>query len=601
MRIRRFALAFAASACAAIGGGTSASAAATALCNVPIRMSDGVVLRANVWLPAPSTKRYPTILTATGYNKDTTNPTGKACTGSGGIATADTSLTNKGYAVMLLDDRGTGASQGKWDSWGARTQLDYQEVLDWIQRQSWSNRSVATTGGSYMGITSFLIAEADAARVKQHKRRAVKAIWADVPMSDAYRDVTFHGGAVDSGFIPLWLGLTTGLSDIPPSTTASDPTGSAPTYLDHLRNGWDFAAQKILETTQGQWSAYDGPFYRLRSPGDRAGQIRVPVVITGGWWDIFQRGEPRLYEQLTKLNGTTKKIFMSAHYHTTSGPAMPDPNLKQKWFDHWLKGARNGVQKTPSVNFYPINGTHWEHYPTWPAPGMRYRPIYLTSEKSGSATSINDGSLSFGKPTQGSGDSAPLLPASSPCSRMTAQWTAGAAQGPCETDNRTWEASSLTYTSAPLARNTKLTGPIVANLWAELTSKDATLVGVLSEVAPSGDSNQVTAGFLLASQRAIDQRKSNYGPHHVLIRPWHPFTQQSQKPVTPNDPALYRIEIYPTDAILKKGDRLRLTIGTANTPGTSAPLPDVLNEAGGEIRVLNGGPYASNVLLPLNR
>src|SRR5205807_4070983 len=110
------------------------------------------------------------------------------------------------------------------------------EVLDWIQRQSWSNRSVATTGGSYMGITSFLVAEADAVRVKHGKRRAVKAIWADVPMSDAYRDVTFHGGAIDSGFIPLWLGLTSSLSSLPPSTTASDPAGSAPTWAAHLRN-----------------------------------------------------------------------------------------------------------------------------------------------------------------------------------------------------------------------------------------------------------------------------------------------------------------------------------------------------------------------------
>ena len=598
MGFRRFVCACAAGTALAVPTTADAS---TALCNVPIRMSDGVVLRANLWLPSPSTTRYPTVLTVTGYNKDATNPAGQSCTGSGGIATADTSLADKGYAVMLLDDRGTGASQGKWDSWGQRTQLDYQEVLDWIQRQPWSNRSVATTGGSYMGITSFLVAEADAVRVKKGKRRAVKAVYADVPMSDAYRDVTFHGGAVDSGFIPLWLGLTTSLSDLPPSTTSSDPGGSAPTYLDHLRNGWDFAAQKVLETTQGQDSAYDGPFYRLRSPGDRAGLIRVPVVITGGWWDIFQRGEPRLYEQLTKLSGKTKKLFMSPHYHVSSGPAMQDPNLKQQWFAHWLKGVRNGVERTPSVNFYPVNGSHWEHYSTWPVPRVSYRSIYLSSQKSGSANSLNDGSLSFAKPAQGAGDTAPLLPASSPCSRMSAQWTAGAAQGPCETDNRTYEASSLTYTTAPLAADTKLAGPIVANVWAELSSTDGTLVGVLSDVAPSGASNQVTAGFLLASQRAIDARRSNYGPHRVLIRPFHPFTRSSQRPVTPNDPALYRIEIYPTDAIFKKGERIRLTLGSADTPSTSAPVPDVLNQLGGEIRVLNGGRYASSVRLPLKR
>ena len=133
-------------------------------------MSDGIVLRANLWLPSPAAGTYPTVLTATGYNKDTTNPTGQACSGEGGIATADTTLADKGYAVMLLDDRGTGASQGKWDSWGERTQHDYAEVLDWIQTQAWSNGSVATTGGSYMGITSLLIAEADAARVRAASR-----------------------------------------------------------------------------------------------------------------------------------------------------------------------------------------------------------------------------------------------------------------------------------------------------------------------------------------------------------------------------------------------------------------------------------------------
>jgi len=573
---------------AAVCAATPASAsAATAICNVPIRMSDGIVLRANLWLPSPAAGTYPTVLTATGYNKDTTNPTGTACTGSGGIAMADTSLADRGYAVMMLDDRGTGASEGKWDSWGQRTQDDYSEVLDWIQAQDWSNGSVATTGGSYMGITSLLIAEADAARVSSGKPRAVKAVWADIPMSDAYRDVTFHGGAVDAGFIPLWLGLTSSLSALPPSTTLDDPAGSVPTWADHLRNAWDFAAQKTITTTLGQDSAYDGPFYRLRSPGERAARIEVPVVIQGGWWDIFQRGEPLLYEQLT--SSPNKKLFMSPHYHVDDGPAPEDPGLKNKWFDHWLQGADNGVENTPSVNLYPIGGERWEHHATWPLPDASYKPAYLGAGKT----------LSFSAPEGGGGDRAPLLPASSPCSRMTTQWTAGAAQGPCETDNRTWEATSLTYTSEPLAQDTKLTGPVVANVWAELTSKDATLVSVLSDVAPSGESNQVTAGFLLASQRAVDPARSTFDANGTMIRPFHPFTRESQQPVTPNDPALYQIEIYPTSAIFRKGDRIRLTIGSADTPSTAPPVPALADSLGGEIRVLHGGRYESHVLLPV--
>ena len=55
---------------------------------------------------------------------------------------------------MLLDDRGTGASQGKWDSWGARTQKDYADVLDWLQAQPWSDGTFGLYGSSYMGVTT---------------------------------------------------------------------------------------------------------------------------------------------------------------------------------------------------------------------------------------------------------------------------------------------------------------------------------------------------------------------------------------------------------------------------------------------------------------
>src|SRR5438445_13128096 len=138
--------------------------ASVSMCNVPITMSDGVVLRANIFLPS-STGHFPTILTVTGYNKDAANPTGQNCEASQGIAGDEPGLTEKGFAVIVMDDRGTGASGGQWESWDARTQQDYKEVLGWLQEQAWSDGSVATTGQSYMGITSFLVAEADAARV----------------------------------------------------------------------------------------------------------------------------------------------------------------------------------------------------------------------------------------------------------------------------------------------------------------------------------------------------------------------------------------------------------------------------------------------------
>ncbi len=575
----------------------SGASASVDMCNVPITMSDGTVLRANIFLP-DTTGRYPTILTATGYNKDAENPLGQDCSGSEGTGGAGSGLTGKGYAVMVFDDRGTGASGGKWDSWGEQSQQDYKQVLDWIQAQPWSNENVATTGQSYLGITSLLIAEADAARVAEGKRRAVQAVWADIPMADAYRDVTFQGGAVDSGFIPLWLGLVDVLSDLPPSSLSSDPEEAAKVYLEHLFGNAEFAVTNLLGAALGAESSYDGPFYRERSPVVRAGEIKVPVVIQGGWYDIFQRGEPLLWESLK--HSRDRVLFMSPHYHTTEGPAMEDPNVKQEWFSHWLLKTDNGVQHTAKVNLFSINGEHWERATRFPLPKTQYRRLYLSGAASGSSTlSLHDGSLTAAPPASEAGDTEPLLPASSPCSRLTAQWTAGAASNSlCDTNNDTYEATALTYTTPPVQSATKITGLITANLWASLSTTDATLIAVLSEVEPSGASNQITAGFLLASQRAVDPALSTYGPKHLMIRPWHPYTKESQQAVTPGEPTEYKVEIYPTSEIVRPGNRLRLTIGTANTFTTLTPLTDLGQELGGTITVLHDSQHPSNVLLP---
>ncbi|HKN94428.1 MAG TPA: CocE/NonD family hydrolase [Thermoleophilaceae bacterium] len=594
-----------AGALAFLGLPAGAQAAPEYLCNVPITMSDGVVLRADVFLPAPS-GRFPTALTVTGYNKDSTTSPLEGCAPGAGGAGEDANMVGAGYAVMVLDDRGTGASGGQWDSWGARTQQDYQEVLDWIQRQPWSNGSVGDYGASYMAITALLVAEADADRVAAGKPRAVKAVLAVAPMADAYRDVTFHGGAVDAGFIPLWLGLTTADSDEPPSTLVSDPASALNTYPGHLANGFQFAGETLLSAAAGGDKAYDGPFYRLRSPITRIASLRIPVMWQGGWWDIFQRGEPLLFEKL--VNSPDKVWFQTPNYHSETDPAEwaqmgigTEEQVGLHWFNHWLKGENNGIQNLPQVNLYTMGANRWEHPATWPVPNARYTHYHLGAGKSGSSNSLNDGTLSTAEQPAPGADTEPLLPASSPCSRLTSQWTAGIVSGvgSCETDGSTYEASSLTYTTPPLKSDTEVTGPILGNIWAELNgASDATLIAVLSDVNPQGQSNQLSAGYLLASQRAVDPKLSTYA-RGVMIRPWHPFTRASQQPVPPGDPQLYQIEIYPTSNVFKAGDRIRLTIATANTPGTATPAPDLLNEAGGELRVLRGPAYDSYVQLPV--
>jgi putative CocE/NonD family hydrolase len=589
---RRLAAAAAAAICTLA---PAAARADTSLCNEAIRVDDGAVLRANVFLPGDGTGSYPAIVTVTGYNKDVAHLPGTGCAAGDGLSGGDARLVKNGYAVVVVDDRGTGASEGAWDSWSERTKADYPQVIDWLAAQPWSNGHAGMRGGSYMGITSLFMAEADAARVAAGKPRVIDAVFADVPMADAYRDVTFHGGAVDAGFIPLWLGLTSALSDVPPSTLASDPASALPNYAVHLANTFNFAAATVLQATAGTDQAYDGAFYRTRSPIERITDLTIPVAWAGGWWDIFQRGEPLLYGRM--VNSAHRTFWMTPNYHGAANPAAwakqgigTEEEVTIRWFDHWLKGVDNGADKLPPVNLYAMGANRWEHPADWPLPGTRYTPYYL-----------GDGTLGTAAPSAAGSESKPMFPLSSPCSRMSAQWTAGlAALGSCETDNSSYESGALTYTTAPLQQDTEIAGLVTANVWATVKgASDATLIAVLSDVDPSGRSTQLTAGFLLASQRAVDDSRATHGPGGIVIRPFHPFTRASQKPVPSGVPQQYAIEIYPTANVFKAGHRIRLTIATANTPATLNTLPATLDQLGGTAAILHGGDTPSSVLLPV--
>src|SRR5437660_4838218 len=79
--------------------------------NLPVTMSDGTVLRANVYYPAtggqPAAGPFPVLLTQTPYGKDTGGT-------SGGATGEDTYLIERGYIDVVADVRGTGDSGGQF-------------------------------------------------------------------------------------------------------------------------------------------------------------------------------------------------------------------------------------------------------------------------------------------------------------------------------------------------------------------------------------------------------------------------------------------------------------------------------------------------------
>jgi putative CocE/NonD family hydrolase len=566
--------------------------------DVPIMMSDGVTLRADVIHPADGsgnalTGRFPALLTVTPYNKN-----------SPSLNFEDDYLVEHGYVQVIADARGTGGSEGSWDSFGQREQTDGPELTQWIRQQPWSDGSIGLHGTSYGAINQFLTAEQDPP--------GVKAAFPIVPMSDAYRDVTFGGGASDTSFIPSWLGLVTALGMLPPNYTPNDPSEAAKILVQHTGGALTFQGAQVLDTATGGNAAFDTPFYTVRSPIERIAEDHVPTFIVGGWFDLFQRGEPLLFQALHR-QGTPTRLLMGPWYHITAGNGLPASgiptlnDLELRWMNHYVKGlADPGLDGAPGatdtiapVTYYENGSGKWRTAADWYAPDVHFQALHL----SGAASPGTPGGLTTMPAPAGQGPDTLLPnPATGPCSRSISQWTAGAGGGyglPCDNDQRANDATSLSY-DLPLAGDLHLLGPMTARLFvSSLQGRDSLITARVEDVASDGTTTQISAGWDAISLRALDPQRTVYADG-LMTQPFHPFTQASVLPVPADgSPVEVDVEIYPSGWDLAAGHKLQLTIQQADAPHLTQSLPTATNSAGAVLSIYHDATHDSELVLPV--
>jgi len=547
--------------------------------DVPVTMPDGTVLSANVHRP-DKPGRYPVILTQTPYNKD-----------APAFPTGNEYLVRRGYAHVVVDVRGTGGSQGNWDSFGPNEQRDGVATVRWIRKQPWSNGKVGLYGPSYMAITQLTTAA--------RKPKGLKAIFPIVPMADSYRDITFTGGQTNISFIPLWLGLVTGTSLVPPAYALdgdpADLVRALTVLASHATNVGGFQLNTILNATAGGDIAYDGEFWKTRSPIELLDKIDVPAFVVGGHHDLFQRGEPLVYERLKGRVPARLLMGPWTHLGGSSGDGLVEaglPSLDQialRWFDRWLKGMKTKIKRIPKVTQWTYGRERYETQADWPDPRLRPGMLHLRA----------DGGLTMERPGADEGsDSFFQHPLSGVCTQSTDQWTAGlGAAIPCTADNRLNEQTGVNYTTAPLERDLELSGPMAARLWLATSASDAVVSVRVTDVAPDGSSSELTGGWLAASFRAVDRSKSRR-VRGKLIQPWHPFTRESVLPVEAGEPMRLDVEIFPLNAVIKKGHSLRVSVNPSDFPHSVPPLPQFANSLAGQVDVLHDARHASSVTLP---
>ena len=268
------------------------------------------------------------------------------------------------------------APAGTWDDLGPREQRDGYELVEWAARQPWSDGKVGMYGASYLAITQIFTA----AQRPPH----LKAIFPILPMGDAYRDMVFPGGQNNVGFIPFWLVLVSGSALIPPSYALSgnpdDLARGLETLASHALTFPGFDANFELDAMAGE-GAYDGPRWKTRRRSRSLDQVTVPTFIVGGLHDIFQRGEPLLYERLK--NRVPTRLLIGPWTHTTVGEGLPAdgvPAIDQialRWLDNYLKGIDTDVKAIPKVTQYTCGDEHYETQTDWPDPSLAPSRLYL--------------------------------------------------------------------------------------------------------------------------------------------------------------------------------------------------------------------------------
>jgi len=555
-----------------------------------ITMKDGTRLAANVTLPADASGhtvdgRYPTVLIQTGYNKD-------ASTASPALGGGGNYVVQHGYAQVIVDTRGTGRSEGEWESFGALEQSDYPTVVDWVRKQPWSNGDVAVTGTSLLAITALLTAA--------QQPPGIKAAFTIVPMADAYRDIVFNGGELNVGFIPLWLGLVTGLGAVD-FTLQTDSQEALQAELEHIVGAVaDFQVPQVLSSAVGDPSRiYDGTFWKIRSPLEKAPQIAVPTFVVGGTHCIFQRGEPLLYEALKGHVPAKLLIGPWDHVQASAGKGLPVDgipvfnHIELQWFDQYVKGMSVGADKLPNVTQYVYGQGHFVTTTDWPHPQAKAQRLYLRGDKS----------LTPQAPAAGEASQQVIQePLNGLCSQSAAQWTAGllGAVGidlPCFSNDSLVELLEVSYDTAPMADDFYINGPIEADVWLSTTSADAPVVVRVADVDAGGTPVPLTNGIMQASLRAVDTTKSRY-LNGEMIEPWHPFTQASIQSVGSGNVVEVPVEVFPTSALIRKGHRLRVSVGSSDFPHGLPPLRDAVDELPGILTIHSDAMHPSSVVLP---
>lgn len=511
--------------------------AETVTSSLYLPMRDGVRLAVSVSRPAragrPVEGRFPVIWQHT---------LGIAGPGADGGPVGDTprgyrevnTLVRQGYVVVQVARRGHGPSFGKRRGYNDRTEAyDAYEVIDWLAAQPWSTGDVGVYGCSNTGDAALHAVTA------AHPK--LKAAWAGCFSWEKY------DGFLRGGIFANW---GTG-----PERTVAEDMANTPVQGDESKLLLAQAAQEHQGATvlRRMWEGMpyrddyaEGVGSRFWYEGSVASylpQLRASgtaVYVQGGWRDDL-RGQGLL----AWANLSDARLVIGPWGHCENG----DFDLlseMQRFFDQHLKRVDTGLPTQDPVHYFTVNapaGQAWKSSKRWPVPGSTPVRFFLAGGELARQAPSRSSSVSFEVRHD---IDCPARPR--PANGLMTGWP------PCPQQN-----AGPSFTSAPLAADTEVTGDAVADLWISSTTPDAHVFAYLEDVAPDGSVQQVTDARLKASLRqTMKPAYENFG------LPYHRAHREDAKPLQPGEAVQMRFAFLPISHLFKAGHRMRLSIAGAD-------------------------------------
>jgi len=228
-----------------------------------------------------------------------------------------------------------------------------------------------------------------------------------------------------------------------------------------------------------------------------------------------------------------------------------------RFFDHYLKGIDTGLEAEKVCYYFTMGEERWKATSTWPVAGATTERWYfgegntLSTNPPGATSGVDAYAINFDA-TSGEKN----------------RWHTQVG-GPVSYPDRAEEDKKLlTYTSAPFAADTEITGYPVISLWVTSTATDGAFFVYLEDVDEKGTVTYVTEGAL----RALHRKVSTGPPPYKLLVPYHSFKKKDALPLVPGQIAELKFGLQPTSVLIKKGHRLRIGLA-GHDKGTFARIP----------------------------